>query len=411
MSYAFRVGVAAWVIALLLVCLSRTASSLEAIACKLGQDEKFSSEREYAIYALHQESERHRFFDKNCDGVMDQAENAAYDGWLWTEKIEPKLRDYQRQARAGPVKVPDPKTEGAKVKTKPDGWSTGVILRDSFADIAVFTKPKSVRAAGGANFGWTRDGVADNDVWSAKGVAGYTIVWQNFDPLERARPYLAGFALAPIVSFNRVANSSPAQQKKDINVLTLGGSAEIALANLLDDTTLHFLRARAALIGDFDGNEKSWSATFEYLPVTNFADPLMPNIGSPNGFPGLPATYQIDAILRAQYAQRLGAVPDPLFAVGDEVFRTGPVLSLSILPQQGPDSPVPEVLQRFSLTASYSLLYDAEFAKSYTHFTAALGFALDKEGHWGIKLSYERGKVEETAAPIDVTKLGLAAKF
>jgi hypothetical protein len=369
------------------------------------------SENEYRIYLLHKTSDKHKYFDRNCNDTFDAAANAAYEAWL-LKNIEPDLRDYRRLARVGvAMDVPDPKTDGIKPKAKPDGWSTGFILRDSFADIAVFTKPKDVKAAGGASFGWTRDGIADNHAWSAKGIAGYTVVWQNFDPPSKTSPYLAGFAFAPTVAFNRLSNSNPSLAKKNISVLAFGGSAEVALGKLLDDTTLHFFRTRGALVGDFDGNEKSWSATFEYQPVTNFVDPTIPNLGSPNGLFGLPATYQIDAILRAQYARRLGIVTDPLFVGRDDIFRTGPVVALSVLPQQGDDSPVPEVLRRFSVTGAYGVLYDTEFRKSYTNFTAALGFALDKDGNWAIKLSHETGKVEETGERIDVTKLGLAAKF
>ena len=60
---------------------------------------------------------------------------------------------------------------------------------------------------------------------------------------------------------------------------------------------------------------------------------------------------------------------------------------------------------------TYSWLEDPQTHQTFWHWLASLGFALDDNGNVGIKLSYEKGQVEQTGQPVDLTKVGLTAKF
>jgi hypothetical protein len=374
------------------------------IICDFG---KKPSRVQYELLLEHQYSEEYKYFDKNCNGKPD---HAAFTAWF-NQRIADQLHDYDRLNQAG-VPVPLPGDPNPKPKKAPGGWSAYPILRDSFADVAVFSSPKDVKLASGAQLNYSRDNVGENTSWSATGVAAYPIVWQNpVNPTPRSAfdPYLEGFALTPTVTFNRLTNTNTILAKKNVNILTFGGASEFAFGHMFDETTVHYFRVRSALATDFDSVKKSWSVTGEYQPITNFSDRM--NFGSPNRLGMLPATFQIDPILRIEYSERLQSTTDPLFATHENVLRAGPVLALSIAPFQGDASPVPKVLQRLNYTASYSWLRDLNRDQSYAHFLTALGFALDDSGNVGIKLSFEKGKNEETGKPADVTKVGLTAKY
>jgi hypothetical protein len=85
----------------------------------------------------------------------------------------------------------------------PTGWS--FLLRNSAEDIGAFTCPKDFKSATGAQFGFTSDGIAGNQSFTAKGVAALAYAWRN--PVGEAVPYVTGYALSPSVSFNRSTNS------------------------------------------------------------------------------------------------------------------------------------------------------------------------------------------------------------
>lgn len=356
----------------------------------------------------HKNSDLYKYFDRKCDNHPDLA---AYNAWL-DAKNPLAEHDEERRLRAHlpplEIKTPPPDTT-----RPPGGWNSYFILRDSFQDISIFGKPKDVTAASGATFGWTRDDIGANSSWSAKGVVAYPVVWQNPDnptPRSAFDPYVVGFALSPSLNFQRVTDSNPKFAKNNIDILTYGATGELAVGHMFDETTTHYFRGRTSAVGTFEGDIHSWSQTFEYQPLTGPVTPGIPKLSSPNGFFGV-ATWELDAIARVQYMERTGITQDPLFGMHDHLTRAGGVLALSILPQQGPDSPLSKTLQRVSFTASYSWLKNVVTKEEYAHYMAALGFALDDSGNIGIKLSYEGGKIEDTGQDVKLTRIGLTAKF
>jgi hypothetical protein len=356
----------------------------------------------------HKNSDLYKYFDRNCDNHPDLA---AYDAWL-DAKNPLAEHDEQRRhlAHLPPLEIKTPATEPVK---PPGGWKSYFILRDSFQDISIFGQPKPASSASGATFGWARDDVGGNTSWSAKGVVAYPVVWQNPDnpaPRSAFDPYVVGFALSPSLNFQRVTDSNPKFAKNDIDILTYGATSELAVGHMFDETTTHYFRSRTSAVGTFEGDIHSWSETFEYQPLTGPTTPGIPKLSSPNGLFGV-ATWELDAIARIQYIERTAITKDPLFGTQDHLTRAGGVLALTIIPQQGPDSPVSKTLQRLSFNASYSWLKNVTTRQEYAHFLAALGFALDDNGNIGIKLSYESGKIEDTGQDVKLSKIGLAAKF
>ena len=213
--------------------------------------------------------------------------------------------------------------------------------------------------------------------------------------------------MTPSVTFNRLSNSNPTLIKKNVDVLTYNAGGEIAVGHLLDATTTHYFRGRLGVQSDSTSVTQSRGVTLEYQPVTTWRD--VPNLSSPNTLPFLPLTYEIDPILRYQYLEASNASDLPLFMARGKISRIGPVVALSILPEQV-DS-VPAWLQRVNLNLTYSWLKDWDSGTTYKHFFASLGFATDPAGHFGVKISYETGQVEETGQDVKVTKVGLTAKF
>jgi hypothetical protein len=249
-------------------------------------------------------------------------------------------------------------------------------------------------------------------MWSAKGVVAYPIAWttdENPTPRSFIDPYVVGFALTPSVTINRVSNSNPALAKKNVDVLTYNAGGEVAVGHLFDATTTHYLRGRVGLQSDSTGVTQSWVTTFEYQPITTWT--TIPNLSSPNPLFFLPVTYEVDPILRYQHLEGSDKTDLPLFMTRQTISRLGPVVALSIIPEQGETSPVPEWLQRVNFNLTYSWLKDWNSGMIYRHFLTSLGFALDPAGHFGVKVSYESGQVEETGQDVKVTKASLTVKF
>ena len=380
------------------------AHAIEPVYCEFF-NKPAQSEKQISIYVLHQKSDRHKYFDKDCDGKLSPQELAAHKAWLDSE-IDIQLHFHRRRQAAG-IETPLP----AQRPSPPPvvgGWNSQFILRDSFEDIAVYTRPKDVKFASGAQFNFARDEEVRNTIWSAKGVMAYPFWWQNPEASTPGRPYLAGFAVTPTVAFNRVSNSR--NVRNDVNILSGGIGAEFAFVDMVDESIMHFARTRYAIVSNFDAETKSLVATAEYQPVTNFSSPW--NLGSPNPVIGLPATYQLDAILRVQQSENADLIaPAPLFNFGNSVTRMGPVMMLSVLPFQGDNSPVPKWVQKANFNLSYSWLANTKNGQNYEHLMTSLGFVLDERGNVGFKISYEKGTIEETGSRMQLMKAGIVAKY
>lgn len=385
-------------------------ASAKGVVCKYtGSTGAPGNSPEWRVFLLHKNSPVFQNYDVDCDGDLSAGEVAKYASDE-EAKVASALHSVERHAAEGhPIHVtPDGETVPAVIgKNDPEkdpcapGWR--FLLRDSFEDVSIFTCPKAAKDAKGAQFDWSRDKVSDNDVWSAKGVAavGYSVALDP--PSDPFAPYVVGYAFAPSLSFNRVVNTLVSQKSKNIDVLSMAATGELALGNTLGGT--QYLRIRPALNTTFDGDPRSWSATAEWQPYW-ITDGI--SISVPNGLG--PFTWELDPIARLIYSKKLGDVTSPIFQDDDHSLRLGGVLALTIKPKQN-DELVPKWLQPASFFTTYEWLEDLESGRDYSLLSAGLNFALDEEGHTALKLSYSHGDIEETGQFMDQAKIGLAAKW
>jgi hypothetical protein len=387
-------------------------SAARGVECKFsGEDGAPNSKEEWRVFFLHKDAELYREADVNCDGEIKNDELGKYTA-EHEANITLALHDVERLAAAGsPVKV------NAKGETVPPvlgtlqpsddpcppGWN--FLLRDSFEDVSIFSCPKSFKDAAGAQFGWTRNGVSDNELLSARGVVSVGYAARLPKPDDPFAPYIVGYGFAPAISFNRERNSADSRKSKDVDILSFSATSEIGVGRVLGGT--QYFRFRPAINTSWTGDPHSWSLTAEWQPLYNSPGNGI-NISSANGLG--PLTWELDPIARLIYSRRLGNDDSPIFADSDTAIRLGPVLALTVAPQQD-DAVVPAWLQRASFFTTYEWLYDLNSGSDYSLFSSGLNFALDKDGHTAIKLSYLHGDTEETGEFTDQVKAGLTARW
>lgn len=364
-----------------------------------------NSKAEWMIYAKHQ-IERYKKYDVNCDGKLSAAERAAEDNDDESQAGE-FVHAVEREQKAGFQITLNDKGEtvppiSASGELEPEIKQRGMfLLRDSFEDVSIFTRPKSPQKANGASFSWSRDGTIDNSVWNAQGVMSYAYTWPGTAGTP-GDPYILGYSIAPAIQFNRSANSNAAKKSKDIDFLGFSATSEIGIAD--GSGSANYFRVRPNYITDFDGRAKSWSVVAEWQPYFDtppFRLSEANNLG--------PIIWQLDPILRLQYAHQLNGSADPIFDHNDDPLRIGPVLSLTIQPAGVYD--LPKVFEDATLFASYEYLTDVENGDTSYLLKAGVNFNLDDDGHTALKVSYSKGQLEETGDDIDEVKVGLTAKW
>lgn len=385
----------------------------QAVECKFsGPDGAPATDPEWRVFLLHQSSELYRAADTECRGELRQADVQAYLAGIDTKVSTAMDRLRSRQAVGKTVKV---KKDGTTIPSllasnKPDEPKCAQsfwLVRESYEDITIFGCPKTAKQATGASFGFSSDQVLNNDSWSAKGVVSR--VFRQFidPPQDPFAPYFSAFAFAPSVKFNRLTNSNETQKSKEVDVLSFSATGEFAFGNVLWGT--QYLRARAAYNTGFESETDSWSATAEWQPLHNRKPgEASPSISAPNTLG--PLVWQIDPILRLQYSEQVAGSTSPIFDENDYALRLGPVAVLTIRPKAD-ELYVPEKLQDAIFALSYQWLTDLASNNEYDLFGASLTLPLDQAGHFGLKVSYQKGEVEETGQEIDQTQVGLSAKW
>ena len=61
-------------------------------------------------------------------------------------------------------------------------------------------------------------------------------------------------------------------------------------------------------------------------------------------------------------------------------------------------------------SVSYNWLQDVRTRKNYEYLNTGITFALDDKGDVALKISYEKGRIEETGQPIDLAKVGITVR-
>ncbi len=384
--------------------------SLKPVPCNFGKGGQLS-QQEFEAYRMHTEVDDYKYFDKNCNGKIDRSERTEIDAYLKRVIRDGARAEYERYlANKEPIVIPPDKPDPRKRAIVAGGPSP--LFVTALKTLQSFRPPSDYRQASGATFSYARDDKNLNTTWSAKGIVAYPFAWTPEEYIGRRPPhvpYVAGLAFTPAITFQRVANSdSTIAKRSDVNVLTYAGGGEVAIGNFIDDTMTHYFRIRGAAVSNFDSEMRSWNVVAEYQPVTRF--PYLPDLSGPNQVPNLPLTYQVDALIRMHYAEKIGDLSDPIFNRGNQALRIGPVVSLAVLPQ-AKSNLVPDWLKRANFNFTYSWLDNIRTSQTYSHLLASLGYAIDDTGHYAIKVSYERGRIEETAQDVAITKIGLTARY
>lgn len=173
-------------------------------------------------------------------------------------------------AHAAPLKS-SPSSPLPSLKTRPPEkayntwrWDNTLLVRNSMDNLGSFKGPSSLKKATGAEFSWARDGIAHNDVWTARGLVPERLFsWEEPSLL----PYITHALIVRYAVFDRLANTNPAKATNSVDDLTGGLSAELALANFLQ--AMHYFRFLAEEDGDFAGRAKNWKVGLEYQPFGN----------------------------------------------------------------------------------------------------------------------------------------------
>jgi hypothetical protein len=310
---------------------------------------------------------------------------------------------------ASEVKAGDQGAGKAASKACSEGFNTHLVIGDSFSDFNFLdTANCNPAPAKGAQFSFARDGVAHNTQWSAKGAIAEKFIWLYSPQSRPDGAYLNLLAVAPVASFQRVTNSNAKlATSQNIDVLSYGFSGEALFANVSDAFQRPwqvYARARTTANGDFEGNVKSWSATFELQPLSDFY-----RVGSniPVGGVGY---FWFDPLLRVQHFERLNGSTDPIFGRGNQVTRVGPAISANFIPQSSgefdPNKPRPT--PPWVLNVTYSWYRDLVHGQTFQHWNPS--FTYNVTENVGFSVGYERGKVETNGKNIDLTTVSLTVK-
>jgi hypothetical protein len=375
------------------------------------------------VYQAHRRSALLRAYDKNCDGIPDDKKVAAAlsdpDRDFKLKHVGPPLivveganqseastGAYAGAALAKAVGAKPAKSGPADMSPKqaqpcPVGLTGYPIVRDSYADLTVVKItdcPPDLGKAKGATFSFTRDNVAQNTQWAAQGVAGERFLWYTNDPC--AGPCVSEIAVAPIVAFERLTNSNAKLVSKNLDVLSPGFSSEVFVEDPLNSPLQLYFRARANANGDFEGDVNSWSGTFEFQPVYG---PLRIGTKITIGH----TFWYVAPVVRTQYFARTGKDTDPIFAASNHVLRIGPGVAVAMRPLD--QDPVPAWLQNFLFGLSYDWFHDTVSNQNVHYLLTSLSYSVTQ--NFGITLSYEQGKVEQTGQDVETTKLALSVKY
>jgi hypothetical protein len=217
-----------------------------------------------AVYELHLANPAFARCDTNRDGAFQPEELACYDAlpvkasYLPPAPVAPRspIIDTSVEAATTSVRVkaaaPDPLAASNK---------TLLIVRRSRSAIGSFADPKPFGQAAGAEFAWADDRIADNEVWSARGIVAASFV--HHGQVLRDDPYIDTLTLAPYVNFDRVSNTT--KITSDVDNLTYGGVFEAGFANVLGAT--QYLDISGEAVSSFAGDAKNWSIDLEWQPI------------------------------------------------------------------------------------------------------------------------------------------------
>jgi len=373
----------------------------------------FASE---AVYKLHLANPAYRSCDANRDGAFQPEELACYDAlpikasYLPPPPVRPNALIIDTSVEAASETAAS--SRRAALAAPPDPLAASnkafLIVRRSRDAIGSFADPKPFAKAAGAEFAWADDRIADNEVWSARGIVAASFV--RYGEVLRDDPYIDTLTLAPYVNFDRVSNSK--KITSDVDDLTYGGVFEAGFANVLGAT--QYIDVSGEYVSSFAGDAKNWSVELQWQPVGGVNPEGGNTIFSYMGTPlplGRYFVFAVSPTVQAEYVGELGEVStQPIFAEHNEAFRTGPSVTLAIdgIKEFGY---VPWWIQRIHYEITYGWLYDFLSGRDYELLDTALTLALDPKGHLGLTFSYRNGQLVATGQDVDQANIALSVSY
>lgn len=391
-----------------------TNSGLAAEYICAGPERPLRTHKDWEIFFLHQKNEVFRHYDKDCDGVltgeditkftetqknyvsidvnqaMKQAEKGQPPEIDEKGNITPEFNSYEEQIALSEPAQAQPRSR--------------FLLRNSYEDIGVFDEPKSIKEAGGAEVNWARDGIKENDAFGVNGIATYMFSGPSAGNENGTSNFLR-YTVAPSILINRFQNTNRNLKSGNIDILSFGVSGEVGFRDMpIGD---QYFRIRSNYNTNFRGAPESWSVTGEWRPIYTKKNSWFA-VGAPK-VTG-PLAWRFDPSLRMQYTESLEDSDLPLFADGDGLLRIGPSAALIIQPV-GPHAGIPKWLGDLSASIGYTWLYDVYGSGDYDFFTSSINVPFDKSDHIALRLSYQKGQLEETGQRSDLAKVGLSVKW
>jgi hypothetical protein len=367
-----------------------------------------------AAYELHLANPAYRSCDANRDGAFQPDELLCYDALpIKASYLPPAPVRASTPIIDTSVEAPRAVSQSAAaLAAPPDPLAASnkafLIVRRSRSAIGSFADPKPFAKAAGAEFAWADDYIADNEVWSARGIVAASFV--HYGQVLRDDPYIDTLTLAPYVNFDRVSNSR--NIASNVDNLTYGGVFEAGFANVLGAT--QYVDISGEVVTSFAGESKNWSIDLEWQPVggrnPEGGNTIFSYLGAPQPF-GPYFVITASPKLQAEYMAELGEIStQPIFAEHNEAFRAGPAVTLALdgIKEFGY---VPWWIQRIHYEISYGWLYDFLSGRDYELLDTSLTFALDPKGHLGLTFSYRNGQLVATGQDVDQANIALSVSY
>ena len=380
-------------------------STFLSFACFAQEPDEFDENKdgklnqtELRAFVLHRHSPTFHEIDKNKDGKIDPKEIHGIQ-----EIIEKAKEDavFDRQDILDTFGDRDSYTvEEIKVALKieppvPDIDMKGILIRRSHEVITVLEAPEKLGKAQPARFSYTRDFNDDSDTWQATGAILRPFRIYTSQKVVREKSWLTAINLVPSISFDRVNNEK--EDSEDVNSLVFRLGGEIELGGLFD---LQYTRLFLTYASDFSFESSVGAIEFEWEPVLlNFG------IGTGRYILGGALEYRLRPILHTEYGKTFDAGDKDDLEEDDDFFRIGPKLQLGIWPQA-------KGLRRVSLSLKWDYLEGLVGKPGNSSlFEAALGYQLDKLGHFVLEFSYRNGDIPLTQEDTETFAVGLGVKF
>lgn len=280
-------------------------------------------------------------------------------------------------------------------------------LRQDWKDVKFLTCPADPAKAHGVEFSYANDRANANKVWSVNGTAALSRTWH----VDGQQPYRKAFGA--YFTMNRVSNSNAASSSDNVDKYAYGLAAEAFWSTVPVGGAI---RLRA---GGVENNIKKTSASnfvLEFLPAVAFGGGLGTYRELEIIHGQHPVGVSIEPTLIAQYNALTGRGQSLDFNDQSRAFQTGGDISLVFgatqyylyqLKMNKEDS----WFARWNANVGYRWTRETYSNRDLTLFTAGLTYNLDRNGHFGLGFSYQRGNEADTGTFTNIYRMGLTAKF